>query len=59
MQCNFKANWHVWNPISSFDSFLCEEHMDSVQWQQVTSGKQGVESMNFYKEKRKQASIRN
>jgi len=28
--------------------------MDSVQWQLVTQGRQGVESMNFYREKKKQ-----
>lgn len=49
MECKFPANWHVWNPISDFDSFLCEEHMDSAQWSLVTEGRQGVESMNFYK----------
>lgn len=50
IRCDLPANWHIWNPVSNFDSFLCEEHMNSVQWQLVTQGRQGVESINFYKE---------
>lgn len=50
--CDLLATWHIWNPISKFDSFLCELHMDSVQWSLVTEGRQGIESMNFYLKKK-------
>ena len=54
--CEFPANWHIWNLISNTDSFLCEDHMDSVQWQLVTQGRQGIESMSFYKKREESIS---
>ena len=54
-RCGMKADWHIWNPLSGFDSFICEIHMTKNQWKQVHEGRQGIESITFYKKKLREA----